>query len=285
MNNCLRPTGIPYASYRRDLDPDKARLQHPEAIPHSERDPMPAWPGSLIDTVKGVRRILNDELAKGQGMPTGWTGGQYPASNTTRRTPAVHILEYLSGALTSPPAAQVLEPTDDDDAESIPDLIPRHETFTWKPPDLSPTSAWTLERVQHLIMACLEYENPGPMIEQGLMMLRRHRTNYNSEGPIPTNLQLLWWEFPRESWDELRAGCPMNFIRKLIAAITPNSELTPEQAEIAMEFIKELVGLGFWQKSNRERWSQMDRYSAYPSPGNQGNGAFYLICAVADRIR
>jgi hypothetical protein len=124
MNNCLRPMGIPYATYRRDLGTAKARLQHLKAIPHCERDPMPAWPGDLIETVKGVRRLLNDELAKGQGMPNTWTRDQYPPSDLVRRTPAVHILEFLSEGLTNPPLeTEDTQPDESDDA--APGLIPR----------------------------------------------------------------------------------------------------------------------------------------------------------------
>jgi hypothetical protein len=65
-----------------------------------------------------------------------------------------------------------------------------------------------------------------------------------SSGPNPTHLQLLWWEFPRERWDELREGCSMNFLRDPIPLIQPNLPMTPEQLEIAEEFIEELVDLG-----------------------------------------
>jgi hypothetical protein len=61
MFNCLRPTGIPGNAFRRDLASDeKARFQYPDAIPNRERDPMPFWPGALVQTPKGTRRLLND---------------------------------------------------------------------------------------------------------------------------------------------------------------------------------------------------------------------------------
>jgi hypothetical protein len=77
-----------------------------------------------------------------------------------------------------------------------------------------------------------------------MWMLANHRLNYTLEGPNPTHLQLLWWEFPMESWENLRTGCSMNFLRPPDERITPNSEITVEQVTIAVEFVDELVGLG-----------------------------------------
>jgi hypothetical protein len=45
-------------------------------------------------------------------------------------------------------------------------------TFAWTPPDLSPGSTWTQERVRNLLSAALMYKEPGPLIEEGLVMLR-----------------------------------------------------------------------------------------------------------------
>jgi hypothetical protein len=244
MSNCLRPANVPGRAYRHDLRTDAAKLRYPHEIPNCEEEaPMPAWPGSLIGTTKGTRRLLNDELARGLGVTKPWLDKAYPKGGSVRRTPAVHILEYLGQFLvndssTDPDAAVADQPPTE--ASPPQDQAP----FTWHPPDLGPLSPWTRQRVFNLLEASMHYEEPGPIIESGLQDLRRHRTNYDSEGPRPKNLQLLWWEFPRESWDELRGGCPMNFLRNPSAGITPNSEMTPEQITIAAEFVEELVSLG-----------------------------------------
>jgi hypothetical protein len=99
MNNCLRPNGIPYAAYRRCAPHNKSRSSIGDLIPHSDKDSMPAWPGSLIETSRGVRRMLNDELARGLGVPKAWLGEAYPRPNTVRHTIAVYILEDLSELL------------------------------------------------------------------------------------------------------------------------------------------------------------------------------------------
>ena len=44
------------------------------------------------------------------------------------------------------------------------------------------------------------------LVNQGLDALSRHRRNHDSTGANPEQLQVLWWEFPREHWDALREG-------------------------------------------------------------------------------
>jgi hypothetical protein len=157
---------------------------------------------------------------------------------------AVHLFEYLSDMLVTepsdiPPLKERFDcETPSDDAEL------EHSPFSWVPPDLSPTSEWSRDRAYNFVMAAIQYDNPGPLIADGMRMLERHCSNYTVSAPKPTHLQLLWWEFPRESWDELREGCSMNVLKPPIEQITPNSEMTPEQVMIAAEFVDELVSLG-----------------------------------------
>jgi hypothetical protein len=200
MSNCLRPTGVPGRAYRHDLDSDKAKLAYQHAVAGSEREPMPAWPGSLISTPRGTRKLLNAELAQGLGTPKPWLGDVYPQSGTVRRTPAVHILEYVGLFLVKQEPARVRTVDPDHPLEETLSQINRLP-FSWKPPDLGPSSDWTRQRVFNLIEAALHYENPGLLIERGLQALHHHRSNYDEDGPNPTHLQLFWWEFPPESWD------------------------------------------------------------------------------------
>ena len=80
------------------------------------------------------------------------------------------------------------------------------------------------------------------MLSDGKRDLSRHRTNYGPDGP--QHLQILWWEFPPEHWEDLRVGGSMNFLKEPRLGITPNSPLTGEQQEIAGEFADELITLG-----------------------------------------
>jgi hypothetical protein len=230
---------------------------------------MPAWPGSLIGTPRGTRKLLNDELTRGLGTPKPWLGDVYPKGGTVRRTPAVHIFEYIGLFLVKPEPIRLCTP-DTDPAPQ--DTLPRvyHPPFSWKPPDLGPSSDWTRQRVFNLIEAAMRYENPGLLIERGLQDLRRHRSNYNEEGPKPTHLQLLWWEFPPESWDELREGCSMNFIHTPAAGTTPNSELTPEQVTIAEDFVDELVSLGVLIPVQPDEMISNGPIFCLPKPGQPG---------------
>lgn len=91
MQNCLKPVGIPKAAYRPDSNPDVARGSGRTDLPRSEYDAMPFIPGSLISTPRGTRRILNDEIARGLGVPKKWLGEVYPTGQLIRRTVALHI--------------------------------------------------------------------------------------------------------------------------------------------------------------------------------------------------
>jgi hypothetical protein len=269
MNNCLRPSGIPYSAYRSEQT--EARLRHDigERIPHCEKDPMPAWPGTVIDTPKRLCRLLNDELARGQGTPKDWLGGAYPRSETVRSTVSVHLLEYLSDFMVSGLDSTTISSESLEDKFEI-DSDDDHPPFSWKPQDLAPRSAWTKARTYNLIQAALKYEDPGRLIEDGMRMLRRHRTNYTAEGPKSTHLQLLWWEFPMESWDELREGCSMNFLTPPKELITPNSEMTAEQVTIAEEFVEELVSLGVLIRVQPGEMVTNGPLFCLPKPGQPG---------------
>ena len=66
--------------------------------------------------------------------------------------------------------------------------------IAWKLPDLSEGGAWFWERMMKLTQVALEYGSLGPeMIEEGKKILDIHRRNYDSEGPKPKQLQLIWW--------------------------------------------------------------------------------------------
>ena len=68
MGNLLRPVGIPWASYRRDLEGlnQTTVIRH---IPDSRQDPMPSRVGDLIRTPKGVQPVFSD--TRGLGIPLG----------------------------------------------------------------------------------------------------------------------------------------------------------------------------------------------------------------------
>jgi hypothetical protein len=240
MENCLRPFNVPRSSYRP--------CDAPDSLPKAAADPMPPKAGTMIATSKGPRRLLNDELAKGLGVPSKWLRGIYPEGHVLGETVPVHIFEYLSAALSSseekPQASPSLRYRPKLRFESPPDLSPESSSFSWHPPDLSPGQAWHRTRVRNLLAACQQHPDPTALFEEGMTILRRHRCNYTSTHPDPKELQLLWWEFPYEHWPEIREGSPMCFLNDLPLEHTPNAEMDEEQLIIAEEFLEELVSLG-----------------------------------------
>jgi hypothetical protein len=193
MSNCLRPVGIPYSVYRRDLDTVEAKLRPPEPILDSGKDPMPAWPGCYIRTDKG-------DLARGQGTPKAWMKDVYPRGQMVRHSVAVHVFEYVSTVLTRNEEVAALDPIPMNETASSSGKPPStNSPFVWRPLDLSEDSAWTKKRLEKLMAVAIGFLEPRPIIKQGMRILRRHRENYDSVGPRPSKLQLIWWEFPEES--------------------------------------------------------------------------------------
>jgi hypothetical protein len=245
MSNCLRTHNIPYKTYQQG---------HPSAwTPRADLDPMPGHPGSLIETEKGIRRLLNDELGRGLGIPKSWFDHHYPEGSTLKNSTSLHIQEYLSilltqpcspvspshGTLPPPKATESLKVTND---PTNPDTDP--VTFEWRPPKLDVDSAWYRIRFKHLKTASTFFDDPDSIVEEGIRMLAQHRSNYTETHPEPTYLRILWWEFPQEHWRDLKDGSSMNFLSEPGHKLTPNAAMTPEQTDIAAEFVDELVALG-----------------------------------------
>ncbi len=107
-------------------------------------------------------------------------------------------------------------------------------------------------------------------MEEGLNALRLHRDNYDADGPSPTHLQLLWWMFPKEHWDELREGCSMNFLVEPRNELTPNSVIDEEQIVIGEEFLNELVSLGTLVQVTADEIVANGPLFCLPKPGQPG---------------
>jgi hypothetical protein len=241
MGNCLRPVGVPGSAYLQSFN------NSTRPLPNSMNDCMPSQPGAYIQTERDSRRLLHDELCNGLGVPKPWVH-EYPDGKTVQQTVALHLLEYLSPSLLRP-AVAIPAPVPESSKKPSKTVtnatdVGEYIVFTWKPPDLSPGSPWTRETIKELRSACDTYDNSESMFLDGLESLKRHRGNYDEEGPNPTHLQLLRWEFPPERWDELHDGCSMHFLKYPIPLIQPNLAMTDEQLNISEDFIMELVSLG-----------------------------------------
>jgi hypothetical protein len=121
--------------------------------------------------------------------------------------------------------------------------VPDPTPFEWRPPDLHPSGDWHRERLVNLRKAADTCPDPAEEYKRGLEALRIHQGNYNSGGPSPKQLQLLWWEFPKEHWEALREGSRMNFLRLPEPCIKPNANMNEEQRAVGAAFVNELLEL------------------------------------------
>jgi hypothetical protein len=217
MANCLRPVGVPGSAY---LKSDNYSYH---SMPDARNECMPAIPGAFIQTDHGPRRLLHDEFCNGLGVPKPWIR-RYPDGKTVQLTIALHLLKFITPLLLQPavprpipvPEMPLKRSKVVTNVRDVGDLV----VFSWKPPDLSPGLSWTRETIQELREACDTYDDSEAMFQDGLEKMKRHHSNYDEDGPNPTHLQLLWWEFPKERWwDELREGCLMNFLQEPVHLI------------------------------------------------------------------
>jgi hypothetical protein len=108
---------------------------------------------------------------------------------------------------------------------------------------LSPEGAWHQKRLETLRKASDSCADPEQVFKEGLVALEIHRNKYDAFGPSPTQLQLLWWEFPPEHWTPLREGSRMNFLRLPEPVIKPNAYMDNEQRDVGAAFVDKLLEL------------------------------------------
>ena len=121
-------------------------------------------------------------------------------------------------------------------------------SWTWKPPDLSIGSPFYNQRVGNLRKALTTLgKGHEHLFQEGIDILARHRQNYGPNGP--TSLTILWWEWPRIHWEELRNGASMNFMETPSPGLTPNQQLKGEALVTAIKFTDELINLKVLRKS------------------------------------
>lgn len=79
-----------------------------------------------------------------------------------------------------------------------------YQEWAWSAPALGPHSSFQEDRLRRLHEVTAELGGPDLWILQGRDALIAHSRNYGPEGP--KDLAILWWEWPREHWTELREG-------------------------------------------------------------------------------
>jgi hypothetical protein len=123
---------------------------------------------------------------------------------------------------------------------------PTDVPWKWDPPDLGACSPFYKRQLNRLCEVTAELDGPPSWIEEGKAILAAHRENYGPDGP--KNVVVLWWNWPREHWEELREGASMNFLEEPPPGLVKNSVMTEEQLDTATLFVDELIDLGVLQE-------------------------------------
>ena len=284
MRNLLMPTGIPNNAWVRKptAHKDDTRQLLPCEVrsvirgePVYEIDGlMPDRVKALLRTEKGIRRLQSGELAKGKGVPSEWIvqcGNSTPVpNNVLKTTTCLHlwstILDLVVRTLIAPGGAEACAQVS---PEPVPTNLPAPDSnrtnpstnnlndstsdgdsrtsgqsgkWEWHVPDLSKDGDWYNARVHSLGLAVADLEDSGRLFTEGLRALEIHRGNYTDQGI--KYLQLLWWEFPPEHWENLRLGSSMNFLITLGGELELNSLSDDIDIEVAGKFVDELMSLG-----------------------------------------
>ena len=224
--NMLRPCGVPRKAWMtEDWTP---KSDYPEWITAAAahcliqgetkrgRNPifspdgcLPDKVGALIETERGVRQVQGDELAKAKGVPMEWMMQDLLTVRAIHRLTDVHIWAAVASSLSSEQTtapAERSQPWTEADLSTTFKLTEEEkadmETWEWSPPDLRRGGEWHNARVTSLEAAIEGKADANQLREAGLRALDTHRANYEGDGTIK-QLQILWWEFPPEHWEEL----------------------------------------------------------------------------------
>ena len=175
MENLLTPPGlVPRKLYLRG----KQRPHSPQA----GRDPMPPKVGSIIQTEKGTRRLTQEELARGLGIPKGEETGL--GVKSLHRSSSLFHWEYLSRSLERlqeldepPPTPSagssdpslLQERSEHHKSNSSTSTSPKAlHSFSWQPPDLKEDGEWCRQRTANLCKAARAYVNTEEVFQDGL---------------------------------------------------------------------------------------------------------------------
>ena len=272
--NMLKPAGIPRKAFHngdwteRSYDKCMTEAIHPCRVLGETSDgqrpvfcPSASLPDSIGTLIKvdrpgrssQVRQLLAEELGKAKGFPPEWElSSAAIAQGTDIHTWAAiadtiwdawHAAEIPMADNSEPP--KISGPSWTNDPEDVERDSTANETWCWNPPDLSEGSEWYNERVRNLHLATDGRPDKDELFQSGLLELAIHRTNYGAEGI--KHLQILWWEWPPEHWDELREGCPMNFLTEPDGEVVGNQEMDDEALEVAANFVDELWAIGVFE--------------------------------------
>jgi hypothetical protein len=263
MGNRL-PTTQASDKYAATYHPCVVRECIGESPVFSASGPMPDKINAWIETDKGVRRLQAEELAKAKGLPKEWLSPLGTSNKGAFSWAQGATCSHLWSAVLDTIAEWIDERRPELKSSGVPlpttrarprkqrraraknqkDLTPvkaQQLDWEWELPELSPGGAWYRERVASLNAATAGHEEADRLRAEGFEILARHRENYTQAGP--RILQLIWWEFPPESWEAIREGSSMNFMVTPEREIKANSEFNEVELAVAIKFFDELIAL------------------------------------------
>jgi hypothetical protein len=212
---------------------------------------MPGHPQAWIRSDRGIRRLQHEELAKAKGVPSSWLKGEGVRPLRKAQVDRATCIHLWSAAM-DVMRPWILKEERPEIWESLSNkkiAVPKwrdrelpEEEWQWESPDLREGGEWFLAQVASLKKAIKEAPNPEELYEEGLQTLSIHQRNYSNEGP--KQLQLLWWEFPKEHHKGLQQGFKMNFLITPGGELQLNSVMDDVERAAAGKFVDELELLG-----------------------------------------
>jgi hypothetical protein len=276
FENCLKPVGVARQSYVR-----KGKIHECNTVRENHLGvchgspvidpigPIILDPDAIIPTPKGLRRLELDEWMKIKGLPPDLAVTKAELRNLVRM-PGVQEWSAVGDRLmeldlsTKLPFPTASLPETPEAPTSVFDFPEPEGPWSWEVPDLSEGSQFFEARLARLHEVVAELHGPDAWITDGLIELEKHRTNYGITGP--QNLAILWWEWPREHWEELREGASMNFMETPPPGLVENTEMTAEEHKIACNFVDELHSLGVVGPSTEKILNNCPIFTV-PKPG------------------
>jgi hypothetical protein len=257
FQNCLLPVGVPRNLWTpKSWKPQDPKMpQRPNHIGDIRQQPVvdPLGPVLLDPEVRvlvpqGTRKLDPTEWVKIKGLPKSWRPG-HKALRGVVESMGAHEWSALGDFISrldrsSPPVPHPHDAPTNSASKPAPPTPPASPDpeWSWTAPDLGPDSAFYHRQIARLRALTAELAGPADWITDGEAALQKHRQNYGPDGP--KHLVVLWWNWPREHWAELRDGASMNFLQTPEPGLVDNSAMTDTQLDTACTFVDELIDLG-----------------------------------------
>jgi hypothetical protein len=125
-------------------------------------------PSALVETPRGVRKVLPEEWGKLQGMPKHWADPTGRYLGILLREPSLHVLSTI-GEIVHQCFGQAAELHSLSPPITSPPVSFYDDTSPWEYEllDISETSVFHVERLEALCQASSHYPNPEDIVAEG----------------------------------------------------------------------------------------------------------------------